>query len=99
MLYAYLFVAAIFAFVASFALVDFLENRKIQSMLCPKQLPDGWTQIPNLLVWEKTDSLNLTYRVKFNGRHYIVSRKGEDIHLVDTEHTLVALFEANQFIH
>lgn len=98
MLYAYLFVFAIFAFFASFFLVDFLESRKIQKMLNPKTLPDGWMQIPSLLVWEKTDALNVTYQVKFNGRHYIVSRMGEDIHLVDTEHTLVALFEADQLI-
>lgn len=98
MLYSALFIAALFAFFLSFFLVDYLENRKIHLMLNPKILPNGWLQIPNLLVWEKTDSLNLTYRVKFNGRYYIISRMGEDIHLVDTEYTLVALFEADQLI-
>jgi len=98
MLYSALFIAAIFAFFLSFFLVDYLENRKIHSMLNPKNLPNGWVQVPNLLVWEKTDSLNLTYQVKFNGRHYIVSRMGDDVHLVDTESTLVALFEADQLI-
>lgn len=92
------FIILVIGFFIINGLVDFLEQKKIDNLINPSKLPEGWTQNAHLLVWEKTDSVNRVWQVTYTGKQHKILVNGEAIHQIYCDSTLVALFEADQLI-
>lgn len=89
-----LIVLGMFLFGFSYWLEDHTEYRR----KCPKHLPDGWVQVPDMLVWEKTSDEKVYQIVLTKHGFYTFKVNGESLENFDADSTNAALFHADQRI-